>query len=73
LESLGRIAQTEGHEGKLEETERCSDGGLRDISGMYRNLVVRSDKIDFREDATTRKLMGIVVDMTDWVAVGDGT
>jgi hypothetical protein len=40
---------------------------------MYRNLVVSSDKIDFREDATTRKLMGIVVDMTDWVAVGDGT
>jgi hypothetical protein len=43
------------------------------ISAGCTRIWLFSDKIDFREDATTRKLMGIVMDMTDGVAVGDGT
>jgi hypothetical protein len=40
---------------------------------MYRNLVVSSHQVYLREDATTRELVGIIVNVTDGVAVGNGT
>jgi hypothetical protein len=46
---------------------------LLNIVGMYRNLVVRPHQIDLREDYTTRELVGIIVNVTDRVAVGNST
>jgi hypothetical protein len=39
---------------------------------MYGNLVVCFHQIDLGEE-TTEKLSGVVVDMSDGIAVGDGT
>jgi hypothetical protein len=39
---------------------------------MYRNLVVSPHQVDLREDAKTRELVGIIVNVTDGVAVGNG-
>jgi hypothetical protein len=36
-------------------------------------LVVGSHQVDFREDGTTEKLVGVVMDMPDRVAYGNGT
>jgi hypothetical protein len=40
---------------------------------MDGNLVVSSHHVDFGEDGTTEKLVGVVMDMPDGVAVGNGT
>jgi hypothetical protein len=37
------------------------------------NLVVCPHKIDLREDVTTRKLVGVIMNVTDGVAVGNGS
>jgi hypothetical protein len=39
---------------------------------MDGNLVVCSHQIAFGEDRTTEKLVRVVVDMTDGIAVGNG-
>jgi hypothetical protein len=39
---------------------------------MDGDLVVSSHQVDFGEDGTTEELVGIVTDMMDGVAVGDG-
>jgi hypothetical protein len=36
-------------------------------------LVVSSHQVDFGEDGTTEKLVGVIIDMPDLVAVGNGT
>jgi hypothetical protein len=69
LERLGGVAQTEG---ELENTECSGDGGFLYIVRMHGNFVVRSHQVDLGEDGTTKKLVGVVMDMTDGVAVGDG-
>jgi hypothetical protein len=48
--------------------ERCLD-----IVGIYRILVVSPRQVDLREGVTTRELVGIIVNVTDGVAVGNGT
>jgi hypothetical protein len=40
---------------------------------MDGDLVVSSHQVDFVEDGTTEKLVGVVMDMPDGVAVGNGT
>jgi hypothetical protein len=39
---------------------------------MDGNFVVRSHQVDFRKDGTAEKLVGVIVDMVDEVAVGNG-
>jgi hypothetical protein len=38
---------------------------------MDRNLVVGSHQVDFGENGTTEKLVGVIVDMAGGVAVGN--
>jgi outer membrane lipoprotein SlyB len=66
------VAQTDLHEWKLEQAERSGTSGLLDVVGMGGDLVVRSHQIDFRKDGATGKLAGVVVDMVDGIAVGNG-
>jgi hypothetical protein len=40
---------------------------------MDGDLIVSSHQVDFEEDGTTEKQMGVVMDMPDGVAVGNGT
>jgi hypothetical protein len=40
---------------------------------MYGNFIVSSRRVDFREDGTIEKLVGVFMDMTDGIAVGDGS
>jgi hypothetical protein len=40
---------------------------------MDGNLVIGSHQVNFREDGKTEKLVGVIVDMADGVAVGNGT
>jgi hypothetical protein len=40
---------------------------------MDGDLIVSSHQVDFGEDRTTEKLVGVVMDMPDGVAVGNGT
>jgi hypothetical protein len=42
-------------------------------SGMDGDFVVSSHQVDFGEDGITEKLVGVVMDMPDGVAVGNGT
>jgi hypothetical protein len=72
LERLGGVVQKEGHEWELEEAERSCNNGLLDIIGMDGDLVIGSHQVDFGKDGATEKLVGVVVDMADGVAVGNG-
>jgi hypothetical protein len=72
LKRLGCVAQAEGHERELEEAKRSSYGGLLDVGGVDRNLIVCSDSIDLRENARTRELVGVIMYVSDGVAVGNG-
>jgi hypothetical protein len=40
---------------------------------MDGNLIVGSRQVNFGENGTTEKLVGVIVDMADGVAVGNGT
>jgi hypothetical protein len=40
---------------------------------MERNLVIGSQKVNFRENGTTEKLVGVIVGMANGVVVGNGT
>jgi hypothetical protein len=71
LEGLSGISQTEGHEGEFEQTERSGDSCLLDVIGMSWNLVVGPNPIDFG-DGTARKVMGVILDVRDGVAVRNG-
>jgi hypothetical protein len=71
LTHLGGVAQAEGHEGEIEKTEWSGDGGLLYIVRMDGGLVVRSHQVNLGEDGTHEELMGVIVDMTDGVAVWD--
>jgi hypothetical protein len=73
LEGLGGVAEAEGHERKFEKTKMSRNSGFGDIRGMNRNLVVRTNKVDFREKGAPREVVGIVMDMTNGVTVGDST
>jgi hypothetical protein len=72
LERLGGVAQAEGHERELEKAKWCDDGRLLYIIRMNGDLVVRSHQVDLGEAGRTEKLVGVVMDLTDGVAVGDG-
>jgi hypothetical protein len=43
------------------------------VAGMHGNLIVCPHQIDLGEEATTREVVGIIVDVTDGIAVGDGS
>jgi hypothetical protein len=73
LEGLGGVTQTEKHEWELEKAERSGNGRLLYVVGMDGNLVIGSHQFKFKEDGTTEKLVGVIVDMADGVAVGNGT
>jgi hypothetical protein len=36
------------------------------------DLIINSHQVDLGDNGTTEKLVGVVTDMTDGVAVGDG-
>jgi hypothetical protein len=38
---------------------------------MDRDLVIRCHQVNLGEDRTPEKLVGVIVDMTDWVALWD--
>jgi hypothetical protein len=40
---------------------------------MDGDLILSLHQVDFGEDGKTEKQVGVVVDMTDWVAVGNGS
>ena len=46
LEGLYSIAETEGHVNKFIETERSYNGSLGHITGLCRNLVIGTGKIN---------------------------
>jgi hypothetical protein len=69
---LGGVPQAEVHEEKLEQAEWSGHCGLLYVVGMDRNLVVGSHQVDFGKDGTAEKLVGVVVDVTDGVAVENG-
>jgi hypothetical protein len=71
LKCLCGIAQAKGHEGELEKAEWSGNGRLLYIIRMDRDLVVHSHQVDLGEDGTPEKLVGVIVDMTDRVAVWD--
>jgi hypothetical protein len=72
LERLGGVAQAEGHEGELEKGELYSNGFLLYSVGMAGYFIVSSNQVDLGDDGKTEKLVGVFMDMTDGVAVGDG-
>jgi hypothetical protein len=47
LERLGCVAEAKGHVEELEEAEGSCDGGLWNVVGMHRNLIVGSHQVDF--------------------------
>jgi hypothetical protein len=67
------VAQAEGHEVELEYAEWSDNGGLLCIVGMDGDLILSSHQVDLGEDGTTEKLVGVVIDITDGVTVGDGS
>jgi hypothetical protein len=62
----------QGHERKFEKTKRSRNSGFGYIGGMNRDLIVRPDKVDFREKVAAREV-GIVMDTTNGVTVGNTT
>jgi hypothetical protein len=40
---------------------------------MDEDLIVSSHQVDFRKDGTTEKLVGVIMDMPDGVAVENST
>jgi hypothetical protein len=62
LERLGGFAQTEEHEGELEYAEWSGNGHLLYIVGMDGDLIVCSHQVDFAEDGTSEKLVGLIMD-----------
>jgi hypothetical protein len=40
---------------------------------MHGNLVVCPNQIDLGEEATTREVIGVIVDVTDGISVGNGS
>jgi hypothetical protein len=71
LKRLGGGAQTEGHEGKLEKAEWSGDCCLLHMVRMEWDLVVRTHQVDLGEDGTSEKLVGVIVNMMDGLAVWD--
>jgi hypothetical protein len=49
------------------------DGRLLYVVGVDGDLVVSSHQVDLGKDRTTRKLVRVVMDMVDGVAVWDST
>jgi hypothetical protein len=73
LERLGGATQAEGYEGELSYAGWSGNGGLLYIVGMDGDLILCSHQVSLVEDGTTEKLVGVIMDMTDWVAVRDGS
>ena len=69
LESLGSILQTERHPEKLIQPKRSDDGGFGDILSSHRDLVVASNKVDFREHLHTGKVSREILYVRYWVPV----
>jgi hypothetical protein len=40
---------------------------------MDGNLILGSHQVNFAENGTTEKLVGIIIDMADGIGVGNGT
>jgi hypothetical protein len=71
LEHLGGFAQAKGHEGELEKAKWSGSGSVLYIVGMDGDLVVCCHQVNLGENGTTKKLMGVIVNMTDRITVWD--
>jgi hypothetical protein len=58
-------------QGKLEWGDWSGNDVLPYIVGMDGDLIVSCHQVDLGEDGTIEKLLGIIMDMTDGVAVLD--
>jgi hypothetical protein len=68
MKSLAGVAQAEGHVGEHEEAKGSADG----VAGMDGNLIVCLHQIGLKEEVTTRELVGVLMYVTDGIAVGTG-
>jgi hypothetical protein len=71
LKCLCGVSQAKGHGGELEKAEWSGNGCFLYIIRMDGDLIVRSHQVDLGEDGTPEKLVGVIVDMTDGIAVWD--
>jgi hypothetical protein len=71
-EGLSDISQTEGHEREFDQAERSGDGCRLDVIGMYWDLVVSPNEVNFGKDGTAGKVMVLILDVRDGVAVRNG-
>jgi hypothetical protein len=65
--------QAEGHEWEFEEAEWSGYSGLLYVFRVDRDFVVGSHQANSGKGGTAEKLVGVVVDMADRVAVRDGS
>jgi hypothetical protein len=72
LESLSSILEAEGHTRKFEQAKRSGNGCFLDVFGVNGNLVVSSYQVNFGKHSATGKAVGIILDMWNWIPVGDG-
>jgi hypothetical protein len=70
---LVSVAKAEIHERELEEANGSGDGGFLYIAGVGANLVVCPYQTDLGEEATTKELLGVIMYVTDGIAVGNGS
>ena len=50
LEGVARVAQPERHAAKLEQPERCADGGFSDVGWVHRYLIITLSKVNFAKN-----------------------
>ena len=58
LKGLCRILQAKGGSDELKTAKGCGDGGLGDILGVHRDLVVAPDQVHFGKDGATGQEVG---------------
>jgi hypothetical protein len=66
LESLGGVPQAEGRKGVFKNAKSCGN-----LSLLNWDLLMRTHQVDFRVDGGTRKVMGVVLNVSDEVTIGD--
>jgi len=64
-DSKNRI-DIETHDGELEKTEWCRDGGLVYVSGRNRYLMISSDEVQFRENGLVSQIRREIVQVWQW-------
>ena len=72
LEGVSGIPHAERHPGKFEEAKGRDDGGLRDVGGVHRDLMVALPEVDLGEDASALQSGHEVHHVGQRVAVRDG-